>query len=128
MGWEVEPDGLGRLLVWLHRTYTGPAGVPLVITENGVCVRRRRFARTGRSTTRTGSTTSAATCWPCTGRSGTGVDVRGYLLWSLIDNFEWAFGYTKRFGIMAVDDELRRLPKASAALVRSRGRAPELVE
>ncbi|MEN0071962.1 MAG: family 1 glycosylhydrolase, partial [Propionicimonas sp.] len=48
-----------------------------------------------------------------------GVDVRGYLLWSLIDNFEWAFGYAKRFGIVAVDAELRRRPKASAAWYRS---------
>ena len=43
-----------------------------------------------------------------------GADVRGYLLWSLIDNFEWAFGYAKRFGIVAVDEALNRTPKASA--------------
>ena len=43
-----------------------------------------------------------------------GADVRGYLLWSLIDNFEWAFGYDKRFGIVAVDAALNRTPKASA--------------
>ena len=43
-----------------------------------------------------------------------GADVRGYLLWSLIDNFEWAYGYAKRFGIVAVDEALNRTPKASA--------------
>ena len=44
-----------------------------------------------------------------------GVAVRGYLVWSLLDNFEWAMGYTERFGIVRVDYEtLRRIPKASA--------------
>jgi beta-glucosidase len=43
-----------------------------------------------------------------------GVDLRGYLLWSMVDNFEWSHGYHHRFGILRVDDQLRRLPKASA--------------
>jgi beta-glucosidase len=45
-----------------------------------------------------------------------GVDLRGYFLWSLLDNFEWAFGYSKRFGIVHVDYETQaRTPKQSAA-------------
>jgi beta-glucosidase len=45
-----------------------------------------------------------------------GVDLRGYFVWSLMDNFEWGFGYSKRFGIVRVDyDTLERLPKDSAA-------------
>lgn len=44
-----------------------------------------------------------------------GADVRGYLVWSLLDNFEWSFGYSRRFGIVRVDyDTLERIPKASA--------------
>ena len=54
-----------------------------------------------------------------------GVDLRGYFLWSLIDNFEWAFGYSKKFGIVGVDEHLNRRPKLSArwfARVVSEGR------
>ena len=48
------------------------------------------------------------------GASPTGVDVRGYFVWSLLDNFEWAEGYAKRFGIVHVDYETQqRTPKAS---------------
>jgi len=43
-----------------------------------------------------------------------GADVRGSLVWSLMDNFEWALGYSKRFGVVRVDRHLRRIPKASA--------------
>ena len=43
-----------------------------------------------------------------------GVDLRGYLAWSLVDNFEWAHGFGRRFGILGVDTDLRRMPKSSA--------------
>src|SRR5690606_6684243 len=57
---------------------------------------------------------------------GLGADVRGYFAWSLLDNFEWAYGYTKRFGIVSVDFESQaRTPKLSAkrlaALIAARG-------
>ncbi|QEO14235.1 family 1 glycosylhydrolase [Agromyces intestinalis] len=112
MDWEVNPAGLEELLVRLGREYdTLP---PLYITENGASyddvlsddghvhdVERTRYildhvAAVGRAIER-------------------GADVRGYFVWSLLDNFEWAWGYAKRFGIVHVDyDTLVRTPKDSA--------------
>jgi len=113
MGWEVQPDGLRRLLVRLQREYTGPAGIPIYITENGAAYddepdaagfvndedRRSFFEQHLRAL-------HAAIA--------EGVDVRGYFAWSLLDNFEWAFGYHQRFGLVRVEyDTQRRIPKAS---------------
>lgn len=113
MGWEVQPDGLRRLLVRLQREYTGPAGIPIYITENGAAYddepdaagfvndedRRNFFEQHLRAL-------HAAIA--------EGVDVRGYFAWSLLDNFEWAFGYHQRFGLVRVEyDTQRRIPKAS---------------
>lgn len=114
MGWEVDPDGLRRVLGWLQRTYTGPAQVPMVITENGAAYDDVVSAdgtiddqdRIGYIREHLAAVHAAL---------AQGADVRGYLLWSLLDNFEWAFGYGKRFGIVAVDDAMNRTPKSSAA-------------
>ncbi|HET9985324.1 MAG TPA: GH1 family beta-glucosidase [Longimicrobiales bacterium] len=112
MGWEVYPPGLEDTLRWVRDRY---GAVPLYVTENGAAfydpptaegdvvedplrvaylrehlraVRRARDA---------------------------GVDVRGYFAWSLLDNYEWSHGYSKRFGIVHVDFETqRRTPKRSA--------------
>jgi beta-glucosidase len=111
MGWEIEPDGLRRLLVRLHTEYPG---TPLVITENGSAwddtvgpdgavddTERVDYLR---------SHLAAAHA-----AIDEGVDLRGYLAWSLLDNFEWSYGYYKRFGIVRVDyDTQLRTPKASA--------------
>ena len=118
MGWEVEADDLRLLLLRLQRDYTGPAGIPLVITENGAAYEDHPDA--------SGFVDDAA---PQDSRVAyirdhlaavhaaidQGADVRGYLVWSLMDNFEWAEGYLKRFGIVRVDYQtLTRTPKASA--------------
>ena len=71
------------------------------------------------------STTCAATSPRPTARCERGVDLRGYFVWSLLDNFEWGYGYAKRFGIVRVDfDTLERTVKDSglwyADLVRER--------
>ena len=78
-------------------------------------VRRRAGLRRRRSTTSSGSSTSPSTCAPTHAAIEQGADVRGYFYWSLLDNFEWAYGYAKRFGIVFVDYEsLERVPKDSA--------------
>lgn len=98
MGWTIAPDGLEDLLVSLHNQFPS---LPLMITENGAAfpdtvvdgrVRdtkridylHRHFVAAHRAMQR-------------------GVDLRGYLVWSLMDNFEWNFGYAKRFGVVHVN-------------------------
>ena len=109
MGWEVYPDGLYELLVRLQDEYDTP---PVYVTENGAAYPdqlrggtvddRERISYVERHLGAVGRAVDA------------GVSVRGYFLWSLLDNFEWAFGYTRRFGIVYVDFEtLERVPKAS---------------
>jgi len=110
MGWNIAPDGLETLLVDLSERFPT---TPLVITENGAAFEdevvdgavhdhervdylRRHFVAAHRAIAR-------------------GVDLRGYMVWSLLDNFEWGYGYSKRFGIVHVDyDSLVRTPKDSA--------------
>ena len=103
LGWEIYPAGLGRLLdAWAPR-----AGVPVYITENGIADadddQRPRFlvqhlAEVARAIRR-------------------GVDVRGYMHWSLMDNFEWAEGYAPRFGLVRMDYATQeRHPRPSAEL------------
>ena len=114
MGWEVTPEGLRELLNRLHREYTGPAGVPLVITENGVAFDDQPDADGFVDDTADRVDYLRRHLKAVHDAIGDGVPVQGYLAWSLMDNFEWAKGYDKRFGIIAVDENLRRIPKASA--------------
>jgi beta-glucosidase len=122
--WEVFPQGLIDVLLWVRERY---GNLPLYITENGaafydpptadglvddplrVDYLRRHLRAAREAMTR-------------------GVDLRGYFVWSLLDNFEWALGYSKRFGIIHVDFETqKRTMKASAKfyreVIRSRGAA-----
>ncbi|HEV2236318.1 MAG TPA: family 1 glycosylhydrolase, partial [Ktedonobacterales bacterium] len=122
MGWAVRPRGLGDLLIRLHREYQPPA---IYVTENGAAYPdaltpdgqvvdpertdylRRHFAQARRAL-------------------AAGVPLRGYFIWSLLDNFEWARGYTQRFGLAYTDyPTQRRIIKGSgryfAAVARSNG-------
>jgi beta-glucosidase len=119
MGWNIAPGGFEQLLWDVHTQFPG---LPLMITENGAAFPdavtdgavhdrdridylRRHLTAVHRARAR-------------------GVDLRGYLVWSLLDNFEWAYGFSKRFGIVRVDYEtLERTVKDSgrwyAELVRT---------
>jgi len=114
MDWEVQPDGLRRLLERVHRDYTGPAGVALYVTENGAAY-DDEVAEDGSIPDVERAEYIKDHLRAAHAALESGVDVRGYFAWSLLDNFEWAYGYEKRFGIVRVDfDTLERTPKLSA--------------
>jgi beta-glucosidase len=113
IGWEVDGSGLEELLVDTHRR----TGLPIVVTENGAAYADDVLIagatghvvddqdRIGYLRDHIAATEAARAA---------GADVRGYIVWTLLDNFEWAEGYTKTFGVVHVDPEdLARTPKAS---------------
>ena len=112
MGWEIYAPGLTETLRWVRDTY-GP--MPLYVTENGAAFheppsvageRLEDPLRVEYLRSHLGAVHQAL---------AQQVDVRGYFVWSLLDNFEWVLGYAKRFGIVHVDFATqRRTPKASA--------------
>jgi beta-glucosidase len=122
LGWPITPDGLTELLLRLHREYPG---LPVVVTENGAAFPdvpdadgdvedddRTRFL--------------AAHVAAVDRARRLGADVRGYFVWSLLDNFEWGHGYGPRFGIVRVDyPTQRRVLKRSARwyrdMIKARG-------
>lgn len=113
MGWEIYPDGLYKLLTDLHRTYKLP---PIYITENG--------AACADSVNEEGEVIDEQRCRYFNSHLNAvsraiddGVRLDGYFGWSLMDNFEWAEGYSKRFGMVYVDYETqKRTPKSSAKM------------
>jgi len=116
MNWEIYPEGLNRILTMLARDYTGD--LPIYITENGMAA-ADKIEDADRIAYIDGHVAAIRAAM------AEGVPVKGYFVWSLMDNYEWALGYGKRFGIVRVDfDSLERQPKASyqalkAALARS---------
>ncbi len=109
MGWEVVPEGLTDLLVRVHRDWPVP---PLYVMENGAA-----FDDTlegGRVHDRERRDYIASHIAAVGAAMARGVPMAGYMVWSLLDNFEWSKGYTKRFGIVHVDyPTQRRTPKDS---------------
>jgi beta-glucosidase len=111
MGWPVEPDGLTEILVRLHEEYTR---VPLYVTENGRAV-HDYVDPEGEVDDEERVSYLDAHFRAAHDAIDAGVDLRGYMVWSFLDNFEWAEGYSKRFGIVFVDyGTQRRVPKSSA--------------
>ena len=109
-GWPVVPEGLGQILTRLHHGY----GVPLYVTESG-CAYPESPDDQRRIDYLAGHIDALEAV------RSQGVDVRGYFVWSIMDNFEWAEGFSKRFGLVHVDfDTLARTPKSSYAWLRDR--------
>jgi beta-glucosidase len=120
MGWEIYPDGLHHFLTRMARDYVGDT--PIYVTENGMANAdevedgavtdeiRREFLFSHLAATKRAI--------------ADGANVQGFFYWSLLDNYEWAEGYEKRFGLVHVDfDSLQRTPKSSYhALARALAR------
>jgi beta-glucosidase len=113
-GWEVFPQGLADVLAWLRDDYGNP---PVFVTENGAAfpdppphaggvaadLRRMDYLRRHLRVLH--------------GAIAQGCDVRGYMAWSLLDNFEWSLGFSQRFGLVHVDFATQaRTPRPSARL------------
>ncbi|WP_433533226.1 GH1 family beta-glucosidase [Micromonospora sp. CA-263727] len=117
LGWPITPHGLTDLLLRLLRDY--PA-VPVVITENGGAFPDRRPpAVAGPVEDRDRIAFLRAHIRAVADAIERGADIRGYFVWTLLDNFEWAHGYGPTFGLVSVDrDTLHRTPKHSARWYR----------
>jgi beta-glucosidase len=117
MGWEVHPEGLHTLLVRLGKEY--PTLPPLYITENGAAY-DDEVAPDGaiHDVERTSYIESHIQAVSDAVRDG--ADIRGYFVWSFLDNFEWAWGYNKRFGIVRVDydTQVRTIKDSGKAYAR----------
>lgn len=120
MGWPVDPSSLTDLLV---RIGTDAPGLPILVTENGAAY-ADHVDDDGRVRDGERSAYLLEHVRAVHAAIARGVDVRGYFAWSLLDNFEWSFGYDRRFGLVRVDYATqKRLPKESfwtyAALARA---------
>ncbi|MDG4785910.1 GH1 family beta-glucosidase [Micromonospora sp. WMMD1102] len=110
MDWEIDAPGLVETLERVHREYPE---LPLYITENGSAFVDEVVDDRIDDVDRLGY--FDAHLRACHAAISAGVPLRGYFAWSLLDNYEWAWGYTKRFGMVYVDyDSQRRIPKSSA--------------
>jgi beta-glucosidase len=112
MDWEIHPPALGELLAALHESYEFPK---LFITENGAAMPDLHRGADGRIADRDRLDYITAHLGQVLDAIEAGVPVEGYFAWSLLDNFEWAYGYGPKFGIVEVEAEtLARIPKQSA--------------
>jgi beta-glucosidase len=111
-GWEVFPQGLTDTLVRVKERYGNP---PIYVTENGAAFFDPPVAEGDRVADPLRVDYLRKHITAVHSAVEAGVDVRGYFVWSLLDNFEWSLGYSKRFGLVHVDfDTQKRTPKDSA--------------
>ncbi|WP_382304857.1 GH1 family beta-glucosidase [Herbiconiux sp. UC225_62] len=126
-GWPVAPEFLGTALDELATRY-GSALPPVYITENGASFpdaitldpeNGTPFVHDGARIDYLAAHLDAAVQAITGGGAASGIDLRGYYVWSLLDNFEWAAGYTQRFGLVHVDfEDFTRTPKDSYQWLR----------
>jgi beta-glucosidase len=115
MGWEIMPDDFTAVLTRVGRDYPG---VPIFVTENGAAFADQPD-ESGFVNDQGRIEYLASHIAAVAAAREQGADVRGYFVWSLLDNFEWAYGYDKRFGIVRVDYQTQqRIPKQSALWYR----------
>ena len=111
MGWEVYPEGLTDLLLRLHHDYPVP---PMYVKENGAAFKDEMVDGRIHDVQRTDYIARHIEAVAEAMRRG--VRMEGYMVWSLLDNFEWASGYEKRFGIVHVDYKTQRRTLKDSAL------------
>jgi beta-glucosidase len=99
---ERYPEGMAKILAYLHRRFR----LPIYITEHGSASTDEQFRERD----------LRENLGALHGAMARGVDVRGFFYWSLLDNFEWQFGYTKKFGLLAVDFADEKLPRSMKPL------------
>jgi beta-glucosidase len=124
LDWEVYPQGLVDILAWVKNRY---GNIPVYITENGAAFYDPPTC-TGPLQDYLRADYFRAHLRAAHQAMQNGVDLRGYFAWSLLDNFEWSHGYSKRFGLVHVDYQTQqRTPKASAdfyaRVIRTQGAA-----
>jgi len=126
MGWEIDDSGLLEVLVRLTREYPP---IPLAVTENGAAF-HDEIAADGGVHDPERLAYLQAHMGACRQAIAAGVPLHGFFAWSLMDNFEWAWGYTKRFGLVYVDfDTQERIIKDSgrwfSAMARLNASVPD---
>ncbi|MGA8651905.1 MAG: GH1 family beta-glucosidase [Xanthobacteraceae bacterium] len=124
MGWPIEPAAFGEILTTMYARY----GLPIYVLENGTANADKPLPDGAVPDEPRISYLQAYTAAMFDAIEA-GVDVRGYFVWSLLDNFEWGSGYSQRFGLVYVDyPTQRRLPKASfrwfGQLIKTRSALP----
>jgi beta-glucosidase/6-phospho-beta-glucosidase/beta-galactosidase len=118
MGWNVVPDGLREMLMWIMNRYNTTSNPLIYVTENGSAEHEPDLETATHDKKRRAFYEGHLKA--CAEAIRAGVNLAGFFAWSFMDNFEWQFGYQRRFGLVYVDfDTLERTPKRSALWYRN---------
>ncbi len=114
MGWAIVPEGLRDILVYIHKKYARDAKIPIMVAENGMANKEPTQKEAENDQKRIDYMKSYLANVELAA-SVDQVNVTAYFAWSLLDNFEWTAGFTKRFGLVRVElgDVPKRIPKKS---------------